>query len=330
MSSSGVLAGSIPGSSQTRIQPVRLDALSRRLQAAGVDPVPPGTPLSTRALLIGGPSDEPDWASLHARRDDDSVTLAFADYVIPQCPLLSAERATAVATPLGLHVPAGSAWVCMRVDLPRFSKSGGWLDEDALRLSLQVCVDVGDAMHDVTQWPSAEERHDAWLNRRLAIFITGIGDLVAAAGEYPWCHENLRRLNQLLLDARRTLRSRSHTLANESDRLPAITLSDPSHRLPAGSVRDDWRRRWQQTVRVSLVRHRNLLVLSPWSLFPTDGPADLRYAEFLPLLRHADAVAFNKTVSTSHWKLNEFKRFCQRTQAVLQQRTATSLIAEPV
>jgi hypothetical protein len=307
-----------------------LDALSRRLQAAGVDPVPPGVPASKRAVLVGGPTEPPDWAELHAQRDDESVTLAFADYVIPQCPLLSAERATAVATPLSLHVPADSAWVCMRVDLARFSTSAGRLDEEALRHALQSCVDIGDAMHDVVQWSSPGERHDAWLNRRLAIIVTGIGDLVAAAGDEPACHTELRRLNQVMLDIRRTLQSRSHVLANESDRLPAITLSDPSHRLPAGSVRDDWRRRWQQAVRVSLVRHRNLLVLSPWSLFPAEGPADLRYAEFLPLLRHADAVAFDKTVSTSHWNLNEFKRFCQRTQAVLQQRTATSLIAEPV
>jgi hypothetical protein len=281
-------------------------------------------------VVIGHASVERDWEALREQLDQQSVTLAFADYVVPQCPLLSAEPATVVATPLGLQVPAASAWVCMRVDLPRFAGPDGTLDETALHQALETCVDIGDAIHDIAHWPTPDQRYDAWLNRRLAVMIAGIGDLVASAEENPDCHRSLRRFNQVLLGARHTLQSRSRAIAMRSERLPAITLSDPSHRLPAGSIRDDWRRRWQQAVRVSLVRHRNLLALSPWSLFPADQPADLRYAEFLPLLRHADVVAFDKTVSTSHWNLNEFKRFCRRAQAVLQQRTTTSLIAEHV
>ena len=62
----------------------------------------------------------------------------------------------------------------MRVDLARFSTSAGRLDEEALRHALQSCDDIGDAMHDVVQWSSPGERHDAWLNRRLAIIVTGI------------------------------------------------------------------------------------------------------------------------------------------------------------
>ena len=87
---------------------------------------------------------------------------------------------------------------------------------------------------------------------------------------------------------------------------------------------------WQQAVQASLVRHRNLLVISPWSLFPAGGAADFRYAELLPLLRHADACAFNKTVSIAHWNLKEFKCFHQRARAVLQQRSATTPIAKHV
>ena len=330
MPSSGVLAGSIPGSRQTRYEPATLDALSRRLRAAGVDPVQPDVPPGRRSAVIGNISIDRDWESLREQVERESLILAFADCVVPQCPLLTAEPATVVETPLGLQVPAASAWICMRVHLPKFAGANGKLDDTALHRALETCIDVGEVMHDIASWPTPEQGYDAWLNRRLAVMITGVGDLAATAREDPGSHRCLRRLNQVLLDARRTLQSRSRALALHCDRLPAITLSDPSHRLPAGSIRDDWRRRWQQAVRVSLVRHRNLLVLSPWSLFPEDRPADLRYAEFLPLLRHADAIAFDKTVSTSHWNVNEFKHFCQRAQAVLQQRTATSLIAEHV
>jgi DNA topoisomerase VI subunit B len=65
-------------------------------------------------------------------------------------------------------------------------------------------------------------------------------------------------------------------------------------------------------------------------LFPAGTAADFRYAELLPLLRHADACAVNKTVSIAHWNPKEFKCFHQRARAVLQQRCTTSLIAEHV
>jgi hypothetical protein len=330
MSSSGVLAGSLPGSRQTRAQPGNLDALSRRLETAGVDPVRPDAPATRKAVVIANLSVEQDWESLRARLQDESLTLAFADCVVPQCSLLSAEPATVVKTPLGLQVPAGSAWVCMRIDLLRFSTHDGKIDEEALRHALETCVDVGETLHELVHWSTPEQRYDAWLNRRLAVMIDGIGDAAACSKETPGSHATLRRLNQLLLDARRTLQSRSRAIALRSERLPAITLSDPSHRLPPGSIRDDWKRRWQRAVGASLVRHRNLLALSPWSLFPANRPADPCYAELLPLLRHADVIAFDKNVSTCHWNTSEFKRFCQRARAVLQQRTATSLIAEHV
>ena len=231
MSSSGVLAGSIPGSRQTRAQPGNLDALSRHLESAGVDPVRPDAPELRQSAVIANLSLEQDWESLREQLEDESLTLAFADCVVPQCLLLSAEPATVVRTPLGLHVPAGSAWVCMRVDLPRFSANCGTVDEEALRLALETCVDVGEMLHEIVHWSTPEQRYDAWLNRRLAITIGGIGDLAARSREQPGSHVDLRRLNQLLLDARRTLQSRSRAIALQSERLPAIALSDPSHRL---------------------------------------------------------------------------------------------------
>lgn len=285
--------------------------------------VAPGTYL----LIDECQDDDRYWTDLWRQRDDDRVYTAFADVVVPQCPLLSSETATTILPSLGLQVPAGSAWVTMRVELTRFLRSDGELDRCALRRALESCVDMGEELHDTTSWSTPDMRHDAWLNRRLGITITGLGELLQLRQMDPCDHQSLRFLNQLLIQVREILRSRSREIARRSERLPAITLSDPSHDLPSGGVRDDWRRRWQQAVQASLVRHRNLLVISPWSLFPVGGAADFRYAELLPLLRHADACAFNKTVSIAHWNLKEFKCFHQRARAVLQQRSATSLIA---
>jgi len=284
----------------------------------------------TYVLVDDCHDDEGYWIKLWRQRDNDRVHTAFADFVVPQCPLLSSETATAILPSLGLQVPTGSAWVTMRVELTRFQRTDGALDRSALRQSLEACVDVGEELHDTTSWSTPGMRHDAWLNRRLGISITGFGELLQLRRMDPCDHRSLRFLNQLLIQIRETLQTRSRAIARCSERLPAITLSDPSHRLPSGGVRDDWRRRWQQAVQASLVRHRNLLVISPWSLFPAGSAADFRYAELLPLLRHADACAFNKTVSIAHWNLKEFKRFHQRARAVLQHRSATSLIAKHV
>ena len=312
-------------------QPPQVHRLYRQLQLAGVEPVLSDQAPAETYLLVGdGDNGDRYWAELWKFSAVKKVHTAFGGLVIPQCPLLSAERALAIVSPVGLQVPEESAWVTMRIDLARFAPPNGVINERALQQSLETCVDVGEKLHDVLCWPTPDMRHDAWLNRRLAIVVVGLGDLLRIKCFEPGTHDSLRFLNQLLLWVRATLQSRSRAIAAHSEQLPAITLSDPSHNLPCGGIREDWQRRWREAVQASLVRHRNLLALSPWSLFPANAPADFRYAELLPLLRHADACAFNKTVSIAHWNLKEFKCFHQRAKAVLQQRGATSLIADHV
>ena len=305
--------------------------LCRRLRHAGAETLGAPGPRANNYVLIGE-TDRGDrlWRALWELRTEPRVHTAFADRVMPQCPLLSAERGRAIVSPIGLQAPADSAWVCMRIDLVRFTRSGGMLDEQALKQCVESCVDVGEALHDTLAWPTADSQHDAWLNRRLAIVVSGIGDLLRTRGMAPSDHNSLRYLNQLLLCLRASAQARSRVLAMRSEPLPAIGLSDPSHGLPRGSIRDDWRRRWREAVRATLVRHRNLLVISPWSLFPADARADYKYAELLPLLRHADACAFNRNMSIRHWNFSQFKHFHQRARAVLKHRGGTSQIAEHV
>lgn len=309
----------------------RTAGLRRRLRLAGADTLGGPEPLVKHYVLVGetGRGDG-FWRALWDLRAETRVQTAFADRVLPQCPLLSAERGRAIVSPIGLQAPADSAWVCMGVDLMRFTGRGGVLDEAALKQCVESCVDVGEALHDTLAWPTADAQHDAWLNRRLAIVLSGFGDLLRIRGMKPSDHGSLRYLNQLVLCLRMCAQSRSRAIAIQSEPLPAIALSDPSHALPRGSIRDDWRRRWCAAVRATLVRHRNLLVMSPWSLFPGAARADYEYAELLPLLRHADACAFNRNMSIRHWNFNQFKHFHQRARAVLKQRVATSQIAEHV
>lgn len=305
--------------------------LWRRLQLAGAKSLEAPGPAGQDYVLVSD-TDHGDrfWGALWELRTAPGVNTAFGERVMSQCPLLSAERGRAIVSPIGLQAPADSAWVCMGIDLARFLRHDGVIDAPVLKRCLETCVDVGEALHDTLAWPTADMQHDAWLNRRLAIVFSGFGDLLRMKAMAPADHQSLRYLNQLLLWLRMNAQSRSRAIAMHAEPLPAISLSDPSHALPRGSVREDWRRRWREAVRATLVRHRNLVVISPWSLFPGDGRADYEYAELLPLLRHSDACAFNRNVSIDHWNFNQFKRFHQRARAVLKQRVATSQIAEHV
>mgnify|MGYP001553509928 CR=1 FL=1 len=322
---------SLVGSERHFAESRQAAGLFRRLRLAGAEPLLTDAP-AVRDYVLVGESDQCDrlWRTLWDLRTEPSVRTAFADRIMPQCPLLSVEQARAIVSPIGLQAPADSAWVCMGIDLVGFSNSCGALDQHALEQCVEACVEAGEALHDSLAWPTADVQHDAWLNRRLAIVLSGFGDLLRLKGMAPSDHDSLRYLNQLLLRVRMGAQSQSRLIAMRSEPLPAIALSDPSHTLPRGSIREDWRRRWREAVRATLVRHRNLLVISPWSLFPGDARADYEYAELLPLLRHADACAFNRDHSIRHWNFNQFKYFHQRARAVLKQRVATSQIAEHV
>ena len=291
----------------------------------------PETNAAERYVHVGpGTGDDQSWAKFWQLRDAANVYTTVASSIVSQCPLLSAERADAVAIPGGMKVPSRSAWVPMELNLADFQRSSGVLEEATLHAALKRCVDNGDAVHDSWCWATPDIQHDSWLNRRLAISVTGFGDVIRRMRLAPDEHASLRFLNQLLLGIRATLYRRSRELAERSEPLPAISLSDPSLSLPRGNVREDWHRRWRESVVATQVRHRNLLVLSPWSLFPSGEAAGYRYTELLPLLRHADACAYHRKVSISHWTLSEFKRFHQRLIAVLQQRGATSRFAQYV
>jgi len=268
------------------------------------------------------------WLQLWLAHVAGTVRAAYAPHVHPQCSLLSAEPANCINPSTAVQVPAGTAWLPMRLNVLRFADDNGLLRESALEHTLCRCVEIGDALHDLVRWPTAQMRHDAWLNRRLALELTGFGDLLMKRRQDPKRFSSLSDLYELLRWMQQILEKRSRVVARRIDHLPALERSDPSHALPCGQVRNGWRSRWLQAVESAAVRHRNLIVLSPWSIFPTRQRADYRYADLLPLLGFAHACAFPPPPSLSHWNIKQFKTFHQRAWAVLQQRGAADQIAE--
>lgn len=264
------------------------------------------------------------WLQFWHLRMNRALRPVYAGSVTSRCGLLAAEDATTILPGVDLHAPGGSAWVAVEVDVSRYR------DRRALDDGLRTAVERADQHHQNTRWPSAAMRHDAWLNRRLAIEVVGLGDVLRGRGLDPERHAAFDYLRHYLGRVARVIHGQSRRMAHRSGCLPALERIGPAHAWPGGRLRDGWQRRWRAAVETHAVRHRNLLVLQPWSLFPRTGPVDFRYAALAPLLRYADACSFPRPPSIAHWNVNEFIHFHRTACAAIQQRDASHQIAEHV
>lgn len=255
------------------------------------------------------------------------VRLAFWPVVSSPSPLLSSEPAAALLPGCGLQVPAQSAWVLSRVDVSRFADRHGGLDKPQLGEQLATIVTACEAVHEKTRWPTPQMRQDAWLNRRIAIRLAGLGDYAGQQGLDPGHRATFGRLQDIVDFVRGELRELSRRCADRNETLPAIAASSPCGRLAGVAGKQAWERRWLRAVRQSAIRHRNLLVMSPWSLFP-GRYADFRYLDLLPLLAAADACEFQRECSVAHWNVNKFISFHRRAWAVQRRVIADCVVAE--
>lgn len=265
------------------------------------------------------------WLSLWRLRRDPALRIVTWPQVSSPSPLLSSEPARSVLPGTALQVPGGTAWVCARISLPAYAA----LSPTAASRHLKFLLNVADAAHEQASWPTAAMRHDAWLNRRVAIIVDDLGDYALARNWNPASHGSLRKLRRVLMELRRALSRESQRMSGSKDLLPAIALQNPAHRLPAGVESQRWRDRWAHELARSSLRHRNLLCLSPWSLLPGSA-ADPRYMNLLPALALADVCSFGERPSLSDWNANDFKRFHEQVWALLRKNDAHALVAEPL
>lgn len=269
-----------------------------------------------------------NWSFLwRQRKVEASLIPAYGAGVRTGCPLLGDESAEAILPLHGIQVPAGSAWLPIGLHLTRFADGNGQINWPLLQTALEGCIDLGDQLLDVLGWPTACQRSDAWLNRRLGIVISGIGDLVQKRGVDPAGFKCLQWLDQIILRVRKTLWDRSRVIAGQTELLPALARSDPSEDLCDHAHRQNWQRRWRLALANSAVRHRNLLVMSPYSVLPEGGDVEVGFTDLLPVLAHADAYAFAGKPTLNGWNIRDFKNFHSRAWAVMQGRNARSLIA---
>jgi hypothetical protein len=272
-----------------------------------------------------------NWLFLWRQRKYPTPVLpAYGGMVRSACPLLSEEVAASVLPVAGVQVPANTAWLPIEIPLTTFTDSSGRIEWRRLVPALTDAVNIAEQVHDHLAWSCPPQQADAQLHRRLAFSLTGLGDLVLRRA---WCPTNLDSLNwlgEIVIRIRRELYAASAKLAQKTGVLPAFVRADPSIGLDDGPQRDIWRSRWQSAVRESAVRHRNILVLSPYSVLPGAPDCNPEFTDLLPVIRHADAWSFACRADLSGWSIVEYQRFHRRAWAVIQGHNARPVVAAGV
>jgi len=217
---------------------------------------------------------------------------AYGVTVRTACPLLADEVAASVLPVSGLQVPVDSAWLPMSLSLPHFADDSGEIRWDQLLPALAGGLELAEKIMDLLCWPQPAQRSDARLNRRLAMSITGLGDLVVRRGLDPENLTTLRWLSAIVERIREALWYLSGQLARNLGCLPALCSNDPSSDWEDSAQRENWRRRWRVALEKSAVRHRNMLVLSPYSVLSSSGACSAGHTDLLPVVAFADAWSF--------------------------------------
>ena len=283
--------------------------------------------LDESLLLHASSSALRHWRSLwQAQSPGRGPWPVYASAVRSCCPLHSDEPATALLPRGGLRVPAGSAWLPLCLSLPAFADARGVIDWCRLRRGIVAVLDAADSLLDLLDWPGAAERDDAWLNRRLAIELQGLGALVARRGPGTSRLDTLRALDRDISRLVLLLHSASRRLAQERGPTPSLVQADPVGGWPDGDLRNGWSRQWEQALRLSGTRHRNLIAVSPWALL--DNALPLAVSEdLLPVLRHAECVPFRGRAG--HFPgFEAFRAFHCRSWAVLRGICGSGPVAE--
>jgi hypothetical protein len=266
------------------------------------------------------------WQHLWAMRNFARVSAMLPAAVSSPCPLLPDEAAGGVLMASLTAIPSDSAWVPVELNLCSYTGDDGRVRLSLLDAALCAAVAKGEQGHDATRWSSASQHHDSALNRRLAIFVRGWGDVVARRGLDPESLATLREMQQLANHVATVLAAASRAMAERHGYCPALDVAG-ARILQHGS---EMHARWRRAVGENAVRHRNLLTLSPWDVFPRREPADIRYTNLLPLLKCANSVSFRRDVDIDPWNVKEFKGFHERISAILRHSSGLPAIAKQV
>jgi len=293
--------------------------------AAGHPPVVIRLPDSLLLALHGGEGgaqhrDAPAlWQGLTGlAHQERGVHLVLQHTTRPACALAGNERADAVLPVSLFEAGADTAWPALQLDLAALQASTRTAALAELRRLLRAMLRLADNVVDQLDWPSRELAEDALVNRRLAVHVAGIGDLVDRWGLDPAAFSSVRLAMRWLGVVRGLMLRESNALARERGPFPGLELRDIASTL-ARSLGEE---RASRLLRRAGLRHRHLLVLSPYAVFPRRAPRSPldAYLHLLPVLRWADTVAMHGDDLAQGLPAPVFRRLLRMTWATARNR----------
>ncbi|MBM4195641.1 MAG: hypothetical protein FJ197_00895 [Gammaproteobacteria bacterium] len=222
---------------------------------------------------------------------EPGVHLVLPETTRSACTLASGERADAVLPGSLFEARTETAWIAFGLQLDRLAARdmAGALAE--LRDLLCALLRFADNLVDQLDWPSPELGQDALVNRRLALHVTGIGALADRWSLDPGNFASVELLLRWLGIVRRLVVRESNALARERGPFPGLEL----RQLTRSLTRTLGEERAGRALRRAGLRHRHLLVLSPYDVFPGSAPRrpQAAYLHLLPAIRLADTIAMH-------------------------------------
>lgn len=260
------------------------------------------------------------WDELvRASHANPRIHLVFGGVRQPLTDLMGSERPDAIM-PLSLfEAPADTAWLGMQFDLSAIPAEQIARGTGHLKKLVRVGVRLVDNLIDSVTWPSEELREDALANRRLAAHVTGIGDLVLRHGLDPSAYSTVRLLHRWLTLFKRQLLRESLRLAAERGAYPALN----AEQLVRALVPRYGETRARRIIARRSPRHRQLLAISPYSIFPRKATAIPAQAwlNLLPLVSIADNLTMHGSHVRSLMQRADYERLLRSTQALIQENT---------
>jgi hypothetical protein len=252
---------------------------------------------------------EHNWQTLvSASHADCSIKLVPVMAVTPLSGFHRFERGDCVMPSSLFEVGADTAWLMLEVDATRLASPA------KMKTQLADCLRFADNLIDQIHWPRSSLQVDALLNRRVGIHISHLGDLLCRQKMHPASIDTFRWLKRWLIFVRKCFVHESMRLARRRGPFPELGVTELIAELtPSYGLRDA-----RRLVLNRSLRHRHILALSPFALFPAEpaAHADEHWLNLIPALKCADAITMFGPDPRARLSLPAWRRLLQMTGAL--------------
>lgn len=208
--------------------------------------------------------------------------------------------------PQGLfQAQADTAWLVLEVNAVKLGNAM------QTRRRIGEVLRFADNLIEETVWPRPALALDALLNRRVAIHVQGLGELMQHRALVPDHPGGFVRLKRWLKFVRSCLLHESAVLARQRGPFPGCGATQLIAELTPRYGEQAARR----LMRHRFLRHRHLLALSPFALFPPQAlqESDMRWLDLIPALACADVLTMRGSAKRRYFSAAKWEQLLHMT-----------------